>query len=445
MGVFNNLKICFIVDANSIHSRRWIEQLVGKENEIFVISTEYCEKKIIGTHHYNIAKDGKRNIKIDSIGSKTNNELNVLTRKINFVLNFKHKIRNYLGSLIETSDLLHFLFLYIKILSKKNKIKKIVHSIGPDILHGMRLPIEGYLAGLSNFTPLALSTFGNDMVFFAKKSLIFKYLTTKAFKNTSLYFCDGMRDKYIAECYGYNPNKITYLTPVIGGLKISDDANDNICIDKRNLYKRKLGLPIDKFIFLNVRGFNFFYIKSEILLHAIPVVIKIFPNTLFILKGNFKSQGYHDLKKISNELNLMDNVIFIERLSADVLEEYFKACDYMVSPTKYDGNPVSMFEAMQFGLIPIMSNHSPIQDWIKHDYNGYLFDYNSPTDLADSLIESIKKHNRNDEIRQINLELVKTRLNYDVKKKEIEYLYKFVIEQNNFKKFNGLDWNSTII
>ncbi len=418
------MKLCFIADANSIHTRRWIEYFCTPNNEVHILSTTYCTKPVKGTIVRNLLMSGEGNAPIDGIGIREG--LNPSSGSLS-KLRLRSKIKCLIPQRVRESELFHIFSLLYKTFRARNEARTIIKKLQPDLVHCLRLPIEGYIGGLVGYRPLVMTTFGNDMVYFAKKYAICRWLTKKTMSKVDLYFSDSLRDKYIAEAYGFSPSSLIFITPVTGGLKLKElpiYQKDSLTIKTA---KQKIGIDPETNLLISVRGFKSFYIHTETLVRAIPGIVKIFPNSIFVLRGNAQSLGYFKLKKIATNLGIEKYIRFVKRLSADELINYFSASDIMVSSTLYDGCPVSMLEGMACGLIPVMSLHSPIQEWIKDRENGYLFNPRSPENLAQAVIRALKNKDNFGIIRKRNWDLVKERADYCKNMKIAEKLYRQLI------------------
>lgn len=258
------MKICFIADGNSIHSRRWIEYFCKPGNEVHILSTTFCTNRMKGCTIHNLPQSGKGEGNIGKIAKYA-----ILQR-----------VRES-----ELFPIVYVLLLLYRTFRLANKAKTIIEKLQPDLVHCLRLPIEGYIGGLVGYQPLALSTWGNDMVYFAQKNSICRWLTRKAMSQASLYFADSLRDKYIAETYGFSSSNLTLEVPVTGGLKLKEFPMYQKGSSIRQAAKQKLGINPRTNLLVSLRGFKFFYVNTEALVKAIPKITKVFPNTIFVLKG----------------------------------------------------------------------------------------------------------------------------------------------------------------
>ncbi len=415
------MKICFIADANSIHVRRWIEYFCKPGNEIHVLSTRYCPTPLAGAAIHNLSGFGYGETATDGIGlgGKSGSSQR----------GYGGKISRFALSRAKESSLAPAAYFLYQTFALKGKARAIIERLQPDIVHCIRLPLEGYIGGLIGYRPLALTTWGNDMVYFARRNLICRWLTRKTMPQVSLYFADNLRDRYIAELYGFSPSSLAFITPVTGGLKLDELPIGRKDPSLMQAVRQKLGIDPQANLVVSVRGFKFYYSDIEPLIRAIPGIIAAFPDAFFVLKGDTWLPVYAHLQKLAGELGVAGHIRFTDRLSAEELSDYFTAADIMASVTTYDGCPISMLEGMAYGMIPVMSLHSPIQEWVTNGWNGYLFNPEDSADISRAMISSLKNRDNFAVMRQRNWDLLKDRADFYKNMKTAEEMYRRLVER----------------
>lgn len=121
------MKLCYLADANSIHTKKICDFFVKEGYEVSCISLNKGE--IPGVKVYSMDEDP--------------NSITNSLKKVTY-------------------------------LNKINKIKKIVEHIKPDIVHAHYASSYGLIAALLNYKPLVLSVWGSDVYDFPKKSILHK-------------------------------------------------------------------------------------------------------------------------------------------------------------------------------------------------------------------------------------------------------------------------------
>jgi glycosyltransferase involved in cell wall biosynthesis len=76
------------------------------------------------------------------------------------------------------------------------------------------------------------------------------------------------------------------------------------------------------------------------------------------------------LKKTASQIKIP--IHFYGFLPKDEIQEIYNKCDFILLPSQSEGFPKVIGEAMNFGCIPIVSEVSCINQYIQHNYNGFL-------------------------------------------------------------------------
>ncbi|MBU3217108.1 glycosyltransferase [Clostridium estertheticum] len=175
------VKICFLADAQSIHTRKWAQYFSSIYNEIHIISmrkTDYIYES---------------NVYVHVLRSISKNKLSY--------------------------------FLLIK------DIKKLVKEINPDILHSHYATSYGLYGRMCNFHPFIISVWGSDVYEFPKgniaKELLLKYILKGSDKvcSTSYNMAEETRKYYnkdiIITPFGVDIDKFKCYTPVLSRSNIT--------------------------------------------------------------------------------------------------------------------------------------------------------------------------------------------------------------------------------
>lgn len=151
-------------------------------------------------------------------------------------------------------------------------------------------------------------------------------------------------------------------------------------IDVSNFYcDLKLSLRPRDFIhigsFINVKNHSF-------LIKSFSEFIKLRPNSNLTLVGDGPLQD--SIKDLVSSYGLNNHVLFLGiRKDVNLILREHK---YFVLPSLYEGNPMSVLEAMSSGLPIIASKTGGISDVIKAPDNGFLFPVNSMDDFVKHMV-----------------------------------------------------------
>ena len=100
-----------------------------------------------------------------------------------------------------------------------------------------------------------------------------------------------------------------------------------------------------------------------------------------------KNPYYEDLVRYVDEQGISKHVDFAGH--QDNVNAYYNASDIFLFPSKREGMPNVLLEAMSCGLAPIVSNISGTQDIVDHDLNGYLYNLDEEQAFEDSLFDML--------------------------------------------------------
>lgn len=94
-------------------------------------------------------------------------------------------------------------------------------------------------------------------------------------------------------------------------------------------------------------------------------------------------------------------VIFHGYLPKDKINEVYKKSHYLLLPSKSEGFPKVVGEAMNFGCVPIVSDVSCIADYIKNNKNGYLVFPITTNELIRTVKKALLNHHKDKFIEKI--------------------------------------------
>ena len=277
--------------------------------------------------------------------------------------------------LIVVEDLINIIH-PLKDLQALYQIKKIIKNISPDIVHAheSKAGVIGRFAAWLSGTKLIILTIHTlpfiNANFFTKTI----YLTVE--KITSF-----ITDKFI------NVSKSTmeiYLKYKIGNpsdhhiIYSAFDVNKFKNIDKNQAF---IDLKLDKNlitskIILRVGRFESLKRHKE-LIKTFNKILFEFPNTVLILAGD--GELLEECKKLSRKLNLEKNIIFTG--FTEYPEKYIAISDICIMNSEREGLSRAMLQYLAGGKPVICSNIYGVNEIIKDEINGCLYNLNDSNGL----------------------------------------------------------------
>ena len=155
-----------------------------------------------------------------------------------------------------------------------------------------------------------------------------------------------------------------------------DPSNARKC-DKQE-EREKLGLRRDDFAIGFVGRLS--TVKAcEYLLKAIQYIN--IPNFKVLIAGDGVERK--KLEKIAENLNIKEKVFFLGYV--EEISNFYGLIDVLVVPSKFESFGISVIEAQACGVPVIVSNVGALNELIKNEENGLLFEFADEKDLAEKI------------------------------------------------------------
>jgi glycosyltransferase involved in cell wall biosynthesis len=378
------MRICYLANAESIHTQRWVEYFANRGHEVHLIS-----RKTFGNNNNNNIK----NVNLHLI-----NRLKLQIRIISYPI-----------------DILYNIF----------QIKKLIRQIKPDILHVHYISDLAVLGALTGFHPYVASVWGSDVLRNPKKSKIMKYRVSYVLiKADIILTIPEFMKKYLVNMYNLPGNKIVRIPWGID-LNIFHSGYENETLRM----KEKIGIKINSPVILSNRGMAPQY-QIEKIIKAIPYIIKTFPDTIFIfIKGYGLSEFEEKMKLLTEKLNISNNTYFISKiLTPEEMVIYLNMANVLISIPETDQFSSSIMEGMACGVIPIISNIKVYEQYLKNEINAFVVNPNNPKDIAEKINHCIKHPEIQNKFYNINKKIIEENENWDENSKKMMMLYKNLLE-----------------
>jgi glycosyltransferase involved in cell wall biosynthesis len=159
--------------------------------------------------------------------------------------------------------------------------------------------------------------------------------------------------------------------------------------------------------------------STRTLLQATPRLLAAEPSTRIIVVGDGPLMP--ELKAEARDLGIGESVSFLG-FSADLVSIY-SALDVFVLPSRYEGFPISLLEAMAMGTLVVATNVTGISDAVENGINGLLVPYDRPADLACAILQLFSDNHLSNTLRENARDRVRKRYTRDVFAARMESLY----------------------
>lgn len=120
------------------------------------------------------------------------------------------------------------------------------------------------------------------------------------------------------------------------------------------------------------------------LLRAVSLVLRRYPDTLFLLVGSGREEGA--ARRLAEVLGVGRSVVFAGAASYALMPAFFAACDLFVLPSVYEGNARVLAEAAAAARPVVATDVSGTRDTVIDGQTGYVVPVGQPEALADGMI-----------------------------------------------------------
>jgi glycosyltransferase involved in cell wall biosynthesis len=183
----------------------------------------------------------------------------------------------------------------------------------------------------------------------------------------------------LTETVGFNRKIKTVPVPV--------DYNRFANAYKGNI-RREMGIEQSHIVIASI-GHSVRVKGWDVAIKAFVDVYKKLPNVRMLLVGDQTSpEFYNQLTELIKQYKMEDNIKFAGKRND--IPEILKSSDIFILPSRSEGMPGALVEAMAAGLPCIAAEVGGVPEVIKHDDNGLLFKRANSQELAESLIKLIK-------------------------------------------------------
>ena len=153
--------------------------------------------------------------------------------------------------------------------------------------------------------------------------------------------------------------------------------------------------------------------------------VSILKNKRIKIICNVYGDGYlrKRLENIVKKKNLDKNILFHGNIENNLLMKKYQENNLFILPSKIEPIGQVVLEAMSKGLPIIVSNNCGSKDYIKNNYNGYIFKAKNPKDLANKILK-LKDKEKRMLFGNRSIELIKKNHSIDVVGKQLDKLIK---------------------
>ena len=363
------MKICYLADAESIHTQKWAIHFASKGNEVHIISFRKADIQNVKVHF------------LDTHGFIS----------ISPVASFLSKA----GYILWT-----------------RKIKQLVNKINPDILHAHWATSYGLLAALTGFHPFILSTWGSDIIISPRKYWIMKKFVEYSLKKTDLVTATSEMLASATEKFIYDGRSV-HTIPFGVDVDLyfpatTSPRNESICIGLVKSFEEKYGV--------------------EYLIRAMKIVVDRGFNSNLVLVGD--GSQFDNLVNLGRSLGISNLIKFIGKVDNSKVASYLQTMDIFVVPSISSSETfgVAVIEASSCAIPVIASDIGGLSEVIVDGETGFLIPPRNEEAIAEKIIKLIEEPELRQNLGANGRKFVLDNYDWNLCAKKMEEVYESILK-----------------
>jgi len=363
------MKICYLADAASIHTQKWIRFFADRDHEVHVVSFQDADISTVTFHRIEVS----------------------FPLKTSPTATWYEKI-GYLFHL--------------------NAARKLVRRLSPDILHAHWATSYGLMGALSNWHPFILSTWGSDVFDFPRKSFWHKRMIEFTLRRaddvtaTSRMLADETKRYMSADRpvhtipFGVDIDRFRPQTSARRG---------GVTVGIVKKLEKKYGV--------------------EHLIRAFATITSAHPEARLLIVGDGSEEMA--LRELARQLGIEKSVIFAGFTKNDRVPYYLHQMDVFVVPSVMSSETfgVAAVEAAACGLPVIASDIGGLPEVVIDGQTGFLVPPAAPAAIAEKLLLLIENLPLRRKMGEAARKFVERNYIWEKNAGKMEKLYRSAVER----------------
>jgi L-malate glycosyltransferase len=253
----------------------------------------------------------------------------------------------------------------------------VLRQVKPDIIQAGPIQTAAFLAALSGFRPLVVTSWGSDILRDAEKNRWYRWITRYTLSRSTTFAgdCAAVREKALS--FGVPAERI-FIFP--WGINLDDFSPG-----PADGWRARLDWQ-NNFVILSLRSWEPVY-GVDVMLRGFALAAQQAPELRLLLLGGGSLAG--QVHQIIQQYNLQDRVHLGGLVNQKDLPNIYRSADLYVSASHSDGSSVSLMEALGSGLPVVLSDIPSNCEWITDGVQGWLFQDGCDQSLADAILRAL--------------------------------------------------------
>lgn len=280
--------------------------------------------------------------------------------------------------------------------------KRIVKEFQPTIIHGQQINKALLFAVWANCRrkiPMVATAWGSDILVIPNQNFVYR-LIVKYILRTIPYFSSD--SQFMAEQMNRIAGRKLDITIANFGIDVVENS-----LEKQNIiYSNRLHEKL---------------YRIDRIISAFGEFSKTNPGWNLVVAATGSETD--KLKMLVNQLGITDKVKFVGWLDKTQNNYYYSIAKYWVSIPKSDATSISLFEAMSFDCIPVVSDLPANREWVKDGENGLVV-----SDINSNFI-ALATDIPTEKVVRINRDIVMKNATKEANKAKYLGIYKKILER----------------
>jgi glycosyltransferase involved in cell wall biosynthesis len=308
------------------------------------------------------------------------------------------------------------------------KVKRILRSLEPDLLHTHFLTGYGYWGLFSGRRPLLLTVWGDDVYVTPHETRLKGYLARRALRKAD--YITGDSEDILRACVdlGAPPDRVELIQWGVDFRKFHPRVSGAGV-------REKLEIPQDAPVVLSTRSFTQPYYNIDQIVDTAPAVRDRHPEVHYIFAG--LEGDDRRLRERAERAGLAGWAHWVGRIPHRELPAYLNAATVFLTVPSVDATAVSLLEAMACGGAVVATALPSASEWIRDGETGLAI---SPRD-GEALVTAIDRYLSDPDLRArvgraAELE-VRARADHDQHMSRVLEIYTSLIEGRHPRAGSG--------
>ncbi len=297
------------------------------------------------------------------------------------------------------------------------EIRRILRTFQPDVLHCHYINEPGWLGAAARRHPLIITAWGSDVYRAPDESSLARRLSPWALRQADWVTCDSVDQAQRIRLWGVRPERVS----VIGWGVDRDEFHPGV---DSVAFRTRLDIPPGARVVLAPRQ----WVANSNITTIVEAHAELPPDVYLILKRlpDQEPDGGRTIQDAIGRSPARARVRIVGEISADELPLLYASADVIVSLGTTDGTPVSLLEAMAIGRPVVALANNSVAEWVEEP-GGQLVRSLVPLDVARAITAYLSDPRAVQRAAAHNVSLIASRADRDVEFARMDEIYSSLV------------------